>query len=146
MLISDPIDTQCIPLAARRAVVISTKTRRLRGGLFWEARTRLFATLDAYYGRTPHGLVDLRRLYAATHVWVRRAAVAEEINPDGVRWRSRGGRRQPYARYVRRLLSRGPPAVLCLPRACRRWHGGGQGEVYDLGCIAERVRPTGQRS
>ena len=145
VLASDPNDTECVPIAARRPVVISMKhAPTYEAGYFREARARLLATLDAYYGRTPQGLVDLRRRYGATHVWVRRAAVAEEMAPDGMRWRWRGGRRQPYARYVRGLLSRGPPAVLRLPPACLRWRGGWQGEVYDLACIAERVRPTGQ--
>ena len=91
----------------------------------------MFATLRAYYGQSSAAIADLGTRYGADYLWVRRDAVERELAGGGVRWK---GGEQPYGRYVRRLLSRGEPAVLSLPAACRRWRLG-PAEVYDIRCL-----------
>ena len=139
VIAGDPRDMPCIPLTARRPVVISAKLApSYEARYFRTSRARMFAMLRAYYGRSPAALVDLATRYGATHVWVRRTAVRAEATPGGVRWRKR--RTRPYGAFVRRLLRDGPPAVLHLPTSCRRWSRGSS-EVFDIRCIAaERDR------
>jgi hypothetical protein len=95
----------------------------------------MFATLRAYYGPSPAGLVALAARYGATHLLVRRDALRRELTAPGVRWRPG---KLPYGRYVRDLLRAGPPAVLRLPAACRRFRQGAE-EVYALGCVTARA-------
>jgi hypothetical protein len=97
---------------------------------FRHGRARMLSDLRAYYGPSVAAIADLRR-YRATHLLVRRDAVAREIAGRG-RWRAG---KLPYGRYVRGLLESGPPAVLSLPAACRTWQRGPV-EVYDLRCVA----------
>jgi hypothetical protein len=132
VIAGDPIDLKCLPGTARRAVVISTQLApSYETAYFHHARARMFATLRAYYGHSPAPLAELATRYGATHLYVRRAAIAQERAPDGRRWRSQ---ELPYGRYVRNLLQNGAPAVLRLPLTCRTWRHGAD-EVYDMACI-----------
>jgi hypothetical protein len=132
VIAGDPIDLKCLPGTARRPVVISTQLApSYEVDYFRAGRTRMFAALDAYYGPSERAITDLSTRYGATHLWVRRAAIAKERAPDGDRWRRV---EQPYGRYVRDLLDGGEPAVLRLPAACRRWRAGSE-EVYEIACI-----------
>ena len=139
----DPYDLKCVPFTARRAVVISTQLApAYEVEYFLHGRARLYADLRAYYGSSVDAIVDLRRRYGATHLWVRRAAIENEMRKqNGQRWHPW---QDPYGRYVRGLLRSGEPAVLHLPGACRRWHLGGA-EVYDIACIA-RTQSTNMRN
>ena len=139
----DPYDLKCVPFTARRAVVISTQLApAYEVEYFLHGRERLYADLRAYYGSSVDAIVELRRRYGATHLWVRRAAVENEMRKQkGQRWHPW---QDPYGRYVRGLLRSGEPAVLHLPGACRRWHLGGA-EVYDIACIA-RTQSTNMRN
>jgi hypothetical protein len=134
----DPYDLKCVPFTARRAVVISSQLApAYEVDYFLHARERLYADLRAYYGQSVDAIVDLRRRYGATHLWVRREAVERELRtPRGQRWHPW---QDPYGRYVRRLLRAGAPAVLRLPAACRSWRRG-SAEVYDIACLAEHER------
>ncbi len=133
----DPIDLNCVPGTARRAVVVSAQlapsyeTAYLR-----EGRARMFATLRAVYGPSLAAVTALRSRYGATHLWVRRGAIAAELRGAG-RWRRRG---EPYRSFVRRTVAAGAvPAALRLPTACRRLRDG-RDEVYDLSCVAASTR------
>ena len=121
-------------VSAKRAIVTSTQlSPSYEAGYFLDSRARMFASLQAYYGRSANGIAELRTRYGATHLWVKRDAVRDEMaRNEEHRWH---GGRQPYARFVRRLLAAGEPAVLRLPAACRRWHAGTQA-IYDIACIA----------
>jgi hypothetical protein len=133
VIAGDPGDLMCVPATARRPVVISTQLApAYEADYFRTGRTRMFATLRAYYGHSSRAIADLLTRYGATHLWVRRRAVRRELADGGVRWR---GGELPYGRYVRQLLRGGEPAVLHLPLACRRWRRG-DAEVYDIRCIA----------
>jgi hypothetical protein len=79
-----------------------------------------------------HAILDLRRRYGATHLWVRRDAIEKEVAGDGRRWR---GRELPYGRFVRDLVHDERPAVLSLPASCRTF-ARGPVEVYDIDCLA----------
>jgi hypothetical protein len=92
----------------------------------------MFESLRAYYGPSAEPIAELGRRYGATHLWVRRAAVEQELTPRGTRWRPG---QLPYGRFVRGVVRAGEPAVLNLPAACRRWSHGTD-EVYDIPCIA----------
>jgi hypothetical protein len=137
VIAGDPADLKCLPVTARRAVVISTQLApAYEVDYFHRGRARMFATLRAYYGPSAEAIADLGERYGVTHLWVRRDAVRRELAADdGVRWR---GEKEPYGRYVRDLLSAGEPAVLRLPVACREFVNGPV-EVYDVRCIAREV-------
>ena len=143
IIAGDPYDLKCVPFTARRAVVISTQLApAYEVEYFLHGRARLYADLRAYYGPSADAIVDLRRRYGATHLWVRREAIEHELRtPRGVRWHPW---QDPYGKYVRALLRSGEPAVLHLPPACRRWRLGAA-EVYDIACIAAERR-AGERA
>ena len=124
----DPRKLTCVAVSAKRAVVISAKLApSYEAAAFMEGRARMFADLRAVYGPSRRAIAGLRTRYGATHLWIRRSAVAR-----GGSWRPR---QLPYGRYVHTLLRRGEPASLRLPRACRRWRHG-LAEVYDIACVA----------
>ncbi len=135
VIAGDPIDLTCLPGTARRAVVISTKLApSYEVDYFLQARARMFTTLRAYYGSSTDAIGELDTRYGATHLWVRRGRIRDEMAPGGARWRLR---KEPYGRFVRGVISKGEPAVFHLPTACRRWKEGSD-EVYDIVCIAQR--------
>jgi len=132
VIAGDPDDLKCLPVTARRAVVISTQLApSYEVGYFRRGRARMFAMLRAYYGPSTEAISALGERYGATHLWVRRDAVRRELTGDGVRWR-RG--RLPYGRLVGQLAAIADPAVLRLPEACRRWRNGPV-EVYAISCL-----------
>jgi hypothetical protein len=137
IIAGDPVDLMCVPKTAKRAVVISNQLApAYEAEYFRHGRERMFADLRAYYGPSADAIAELRRRYGATHLWVKRDAIARELRGDGVRWH---GREQPYGAFVRRLARAGPPASLSLPAACRRFQRGPV-EVYDIACIATQAR------
>ncbi len=136
VLAGDPIDLRCLPVSARRAVVISTQLApSYEAGYFLAARARMFATLRAYYGSSPDALAAVAERYGATHLLVRREALRRELAHPGVRWRPR---RLPYGRYVRARLEEGTPATLRLPERCVRYRHGAEA-VYALACVTARA-------
>ena len=147
IIAGDAYDMKCIPFTARRPVVISTQLApAYEVDYFLEGRERLFADLRAYYGPSVDAIVDLQRRYGATHLWVRRGAIEQEMRkPNGERWHPW---QDPYGKYVRELLASGEPAVLTLPAECRVFSG--PSEIYDIGCIADssnsRNEPTSASS
>jgi hypothetical protein len=137
VIAGDPMDLRCIPATARRPVVTSTQLApAYEVDYFLDNRERMFATLRAYYGRSEAAIAELGERYGATQLWVRPDAVRKVIAADGGRWRAGD---EPYGTFIRGLLRSGEPAVLHLPRACRRWRNA-VSEIYDIGCIADRVR------
>jgi hypothetical protein len=131
----DPRNLTCVAVSAERAVVISAKLApSYEAAAFRDGRARMFADLRAVYGPSRNAIIELRRRYGATHLWIRRRAVA-----GGAGWRPR---RLPYGRYVHDLLREGEPASLRLPAACRQWRHG-SAEVYDLACISHTRRSPG---
>jgi hypothetical protein len=135
VIAGDPQDLRCIPGTARRPVVISTQLApAYETDYFLHARERMFATLRAYYGQSTDAIAALGERYGATHLWVRPAAVRQVMTSNGGHWREGDA---PYGRFIQGLLRGGEPAVLHLPAECRRWRGG-ESEVYDIGCIADR--------
>jgi hypothetical protein len=130
----DPADLLCVPATAHRAVVISTQLApAYEAGYFRHGRARMFNDLRAYYGPSATAIGDLRR-YGATHLLVRRDAIAKEVAGTG-RWRAG---KLPYGRYVQQLVRAGRPATLSLPDTCRTW-ARGPVEVYDISCLARRA-------
>jgi hypothetical protein len=132
VIAGDPIDLKCVPQTARRAVVISTQLApSYEAAYFRNTRARMFAMLRAYYGPSRGAITALHARYGATHIWIRRGAIGRERTARAARWPNW---EQPYGAFVRQLLSSGEPAVLHLPRRCRRWTHGRE-EVYDIACI-----------
>ena len=133
IIAGDPGDLLCLPGNAKRAVVISKQLApAYEVDYFMQGRERMFADLRAYYGPSVDAIVDLRRRYGATHLWVKRDAIEKELKADGARWR---GGELPYGRFVRGLVRSGRPASLSLPADCRTFVRGPV-EVYDIACIA----------
>jgi hypothetical protein len=123
---ADPFASNCIPLATRRAVVISRKLYQPWALDFFESiRERMFLTVDAYYGPSVDAVIQLRERYGADYLVVRRQG--EEAT-----WTNM----EPFTSEVERLRSTTPvPAVERLPERCLA-RGGRSFEVYDLACIA----------
>ena len=122
-----PVTLSCIPIAARRPVVISRKLYQpWEARYFAEIRERMFATIDAYYGSSVADVTRLRTRYRADYLVVE----------------TRGRRRPPpdmapFTGEMRRLLrSVDTPAVQRLPDECETWQRG-RLAVYSLACVAE---------
>jgi hypothetical protein len=132
VIAGDPMDLKCLPATARRAVVTSTQLApSYETEYFLAGRERMFATLRAVYGPSPDALGALQERFGATHLWIRRDAIAKVMRSGGARWR-RGN--EPYGAFIRGLVSDGEPASLHLPARCRRWRQGA-GEIYDIACV-----------
>ena len=133
----DPVDLTCLPGTARRSVVISTQLApSYEKGYFLAGRARMFASLRASFGSSAAAVATVRTRYGADYLWVRRGVIRRAMRTGGGAWRRQG---EPWASYVARLLAAGPPAVLHLPLACRRFARGDR-EVYDIRCVADRLR------
>jgi hypothetical protein len=128
---ADPFESNCIPIAARRPVVISRKLYQPWAVDFFRLiRERMFQTVDAYYGPSVDDVVALRERFGADYLVVRTGP-----EPEG-RWT----RMQPFTDEVRRLRRSVPePAVQRLPRECLTWSEGNL-ELYDLACVAGSSR------
>ena len=144
IIAGDPEDLKCLPLTARRAVVISRKIApSYEFDHFLENRSRMFAMLRAHYGPSLTAISTLDRRYGATHLWIRRAALRNEaMARDGIRW-VRGTR--PYGTYVRGLLDLATPVTLNLPRGCLQWKHG-PNEIYAIRCLVQRETPQHRRA
>lgn len=127
----DPLDVNCIPIAARRPVVISEKLYQpWDREYFMIIRERMFRTVEASYGPSRSAIVELRSRYGADYFLVR----------DPPRARPWPGM-APFSEQFRRL-KRGsaPPAALRLPTSCRTWQRGPL-RLYDLACVASASAP-----
>lgn len=138
IIAGDPVDLNCIPLAARRPVVISQKLYQpWNREYFALIRPRMFNMVRAYYGPSVDGFAQLRRQYGADYVVVRTRVRKRP-------WRGMA----PFTAQLGRLLRTVPvPAALRLPAGCRTWSGR-RFQVYDLACVTdERALATlGSRS
>jgi hypothetical protein len=130
----NPMSLTCIPLNARRPVVISGKQfQPLLGRRFFvQARARMALSIRAYFGHSFAPLVELRRRYGADVFLV----TPEEVR-EPVEWLSDrpflGA--APYSDFVRRAAARrSPRASLRLPRECRLWRDL-DNYVFDLRCV-----------
>jgi putative Ca2+/H+ antiporter (TMEM165/GDT1 family) len=131
VIAGDPLDLDCVPIAARRPVVISRKLYQPWEVDYFEMiRDRMFHIVRAYYGESLTALVELRTRFGADYLLVRQPL---RTRP----W----GRMAPFTNEFRRLRRSVPvPAVLRLPDRCRTWRRGSF-EVYDLACVA-RASPA----
>jgi hypothetical protein len=130
ILAGNPSDLSCIPIAARRPVVISRKLYQP-----WEReylsviRPRMFATVAAMYGPSPSDVVALRTRYGADYLLLPRQMYEGGWN-----------RMAPFTAAVERLRERvAVPAVRRLPTSCRTWRGS-RFELFDLACVANEYR------
>jgi hypothetical protein len=125
IIAGDPFVSNCIPIATRRAVVISRKLYQPWALDFFESiRERMFLTVDAFYGPSIDSVVELRERYGADYLVVRRRG-------EEPAWSNT----EPFTSEVERLKSTTPePAIERLPGEClmrpRR-----EFDVYDLACI-----------
>ena len=126
---ADPFDSNCIPIAARRPVVISRKLYQPWAVDYFELiRERMFQTVDAYYGppSTPSP-----RSGSATAPTICSSGPARSER----RWQGM----QPFTGEVRRLRdSVDEPAVERLPETALTWSEGPL-ELYSLACVAGEV-------
>jgi hypothetical protein len=123
---ADPFVSSCIPVATRRAVVISRKLYQPWALDYFESiRERMFLTVDAFHGPSVDAVIGLRERYGADYLVVRSRVKAQK-------W----GNMEPFTSEVKRLQGTTPvPAVEQLPEECLAWHERGL-KVYRLACIA----------
>jgi hypothetical protein len=121
---ANPRNVHCIPIAARRAVVISRKLYQpWEESYFRIIRRRMFDSIAAFYGPSVKDVVALRTRYGADYLLVH--AVQEGPWPGMA----------PFTGEVRRLLRTVPEsAVERLPIVCRTWRSP-KFEVYSLACV-----------
>jgi hypothetical protein len=118
----------CVPIAGRRAVVISRELYQP-----WEVeylkltRPRMFASAAAAYGPTVQPILAQRSRFGADYFLTRNTV-------PRVPWH----RMAPFTGIVERYLRSGEtPAALELPHACAVWHNR-RFTLYDLACVARR--------
>jgi len=126
ILAADPLDANCIPIAARRPVVISRKLYQPWAVEYLElVRERMFASVEAFYGPSVSSVIELRERFGADHLVARTRGQAH-------RWSSM----EPFTSEVSRLRrATETPAVERLPQRCLSWSGE-RYDVYSLACLA----------
>jgi hypothetical protein len=126
----DPLDMNCVPLVARRPVVISRKLYQPWNTEYFPLiRERMFSVVRAYYGPSTAALVDLRRRFGADYFAVR---TGKRTRPS--KWPSM----EPFTSERRRILRAGnQQAAQHLPQECETWRDA-RFAVYSLACVAER--------
>jgi hypothetical protein len=131
VIAGDPMRISCVPLASRRAVVISTRLYQPWDVEYFRVtRSRMFAMVRAYYGGSIKRLIDLRTRYGADYLVVRE----DDLTRDRIlrAWRQH----QPFTGLIRQFLrSSQRAAALDLPRRCRTWQSRIE-RVFDLRCVA----------
>ena len=123
---ADPLDAGCIPIAARRPVVISRKLYQPWAVEYFQlVRERMLASVDAFYGPSLSAVTDLRERFGADYLVVRTGGLARS-------W----ARMEPFTGQVARLRdTTESPAVERLPQGCLSWRGE-HFDVYSLACLA----------
>jgi hypothetical protein len=127
IIAGDPIDMNCIPIAARRPVLISRKLYQPWNPEYFSLiRPRMFDVVRAYYGSSVGALTELRARYGADYLIVRRQTRTRV-------WQTPMA---PFARELRRLLkSVAVPAAQRLPQRCQTWRDA-RLAVYSLACVS----------
>jgi hypothetical protein len=122
---ADPFESNCIPIAARRPVVISRKLYQPWAlDYFEQIRGRMFRTVDAFYGPSLVDVNELATRYGADYLLVRRRG----REPTWLQM-------APFTQRVERLRQTVPdPAIDDLPERCIVWPGK-KLELYDLACV-----------
>jgi hypothetical protein len=126
IIAGDPGDLDCIPIAARRPVVISRKLYQpWNVDYFKVIRPRMFLSVEASYGPSVQAIVQLRARYGADYFLVRN------------RLRKRAWPRMaPFTQQANHYLRSGVvPAALRLPAMCETWRGQ-RLTVYSLACVS----------
>ena len=126
IIAGDPGDLDCIPIAARRPVVISRKLYQPWNiDYFKVIRPRMFLAVEASYGPSVEAIVQLKARYGADYFVVRN------------RLRKRAWPRMaPFSQQANQFLRSGVvPAALRLPAMCETWRGR-RLTVYSLACVA----------
>jgi hypothetical protein len=123
---ADPFDSNCIPIAARRPVVISRKLYQPWAVDYFELiRERMFQTVEAYHGVSVDAVAELRTRYGADYLLVR-AGASERLWPA----------MEPFTGEVQRLRDAvDEPAIEHLSEDCVTWRQGDL-QLYSLACIA----------
>jgi hypothetical protein len=131
VIAGDPRTMNCVPLAARRPVLISTKLYQPWNVAYFDLiRPRMFDLVDALYGPSPDAVVRLRTVHGADYLVV-------DTQPRTRPW----GRMAPFTGEMRRLLESGQtPAARRLPNECVTWRGA-SATVYSLECVAAAQPP-----
>jgi hypothetical protein len=128
VIAADQVRANCIPIVARRPVLISRKLYQpFEVNYFGVIRPRMRDLVDAYYGPSIAAVRKLREAYGADYLLVdRKLALRTKPGPR---------RSEPFWSQLAGLLADGRrPAVLSLPRRCAVYRRGST-IVYDLGCV-----------
>jgi hypothetical protein len=123
----DPWALSCVPIAARRPVLISRKLYQpWERRYFALIRPRMFATFEALYGPSRDAIVALRSRYGADYLLV----------PRPLRGRP-PPMMAPFTSQVRRLQRTvAVPAVTELRSTCETYKSD-KFAIYDLSCLSE---------
>jgi hypothetical protein len=131
IIAGDPGDLDCIPIAARRPVVISRKLYQpWNVDYFKVIRPRMFLMVEASYGPSVQAIVQLSARYGADYFLVR----------NRLRSRAWPGM-APFTQQANQFLRSGiVPAALRLPAMCETWRSR-RLTVYSLACVAAEQAP-----
>jgi hypothetical protein len=126
IIAGDPADLDCIPIAARRAVVISRKLYQPWDVDYFKIiRPRMFLAVKASYGPSVDAIVQLRGRYGADYFLVRNR-LRKHAWPGMA----------PFTQQANRFLRSGvAPAALSLPAKCETWRGR-KYTIYSLACVS----------
>ena len=129
IIAGDPGDLDCIPIAARRPVVISRKLYQPWNVNYLKIiRPRMFLMVEASYGPSVEAIVQLRARYGADYFLVRNR-LRKSAWPGMA----------PFTQQANQFLRSGVvPAALRLPAKCETWRGR-KLTVYSLACVASEV-------
>jgi hypothetical protein len=133
----DPVTVDCVPVMARRAVVISHKLYQVFDAAYLAvARPRMRDMIDAYYGASPARLGALRVRYGADVLVVDTRDFTSAPAPG---WDDAA----PFTQRIARLLATVErPAALRLDPRCRIW-AHETISLFDLACAGRAPPPSG---
>jgi len=134
IIAGDPRAIDCVPIEAKRGVVISRKLYQPFDYTFLKlVRPRMTDMLRAYYGPSRRAIAGLGTRYRATYLVIDRTLLTAP---------------RPYLRYTAMAPFAGVVhdvapapshrAALHLPRSCEVW-GRGDLAVYDISCLGDRL-------
>jgi hypothetical protein len=134
IIAGDPVKLDCVPVEARRPVVISRKLyQAVDADYFKVIRPRMFAMLRAYYGPSVAAIAALHARFGADYLVVQSDLLDRDHAIPAY------DHMAPFDKLIDSILARSPTrAALELPRSCAVWHRLVL-TVYDLRCVGRAV-------
>ena len=134
IIAGDPKGIDCVPIEAKRGVVISRKLYQPFDYTFLKiVRPRMANMLRAYYGSSRRAIADLGTRYGATDLVIDRKLL--NLKRPFLRFTKMA----PFATVVRQAAPKpSQRAALHLPSSCEVWSQGDLA-VYDIPCVGDSL-------